>query len=364
MRTLGNIALAKNHDGRMELFAMLGPEPGQEDPYSVLHRWQETPDGDLTEWKSLGAPDGGSSSSGPAVARNSDGRLEIVVGGLDGALWHRWQRREGGWSDWTSLAKPPGLQFVGADVPTLVYNGDARLELFTRGSDGAIWHRWQLRPSSGWSAWSSLQFPPSDPLFSAPVVARNKDWRLELFEPSGGVVWTRAQRAEEGWSDWESLGGPEGQLYQGVLAAQNRERSLRLFTGDSLGSGEGELFESWQFLDGGWSPWRPVAKPPRIGLIRVGAHADGRLVLFGLEAGTRSLWKLEQVTGSWTEWQPFYEDPAPGEYLDFATLALNAKGQLELWFMIENTMDLYRLKQTTPNGTEWNGERFSSKEPV
>jgi hypothetical protein len=39
-------------------------------------------------------------------------------------------------------------------------------------------------------------------------------------------------------------------------------------------------------------------------------------------------------------------------------VALNAKGQLELWFTIQDTMDLYRLKQTTPNGTEWSGERF------
>jgi hypothetical protein len=45
-------------------------------------------------------------------------------------------------------------------------------------------------------------------------------------------------------------------------------------------------------------------------------------------------------------------------------LALNARGQLELWFTIQNSMDLYRVKQTAPNGTTWNGERFFDKDPV
>jgi hypothetical protein len=194
----------------------------------------------------------------------------------------------------------------------------------------------------------------------SPVVARNKDWRLELFVAIDGVVWTRSQRPEGGWSDWESLGAPEGQEASWVVAAQTRQRSVNLFTGDS------ELFHRWQFLDGsGWGAWRPLPKPPRVRFATVGAHADGRLVLFGVEEDTGSLWKLEQDhTGSWREWQSIVENPVPGEQLETSTLALDAKGQLELWFLIGNTRDLYRLKQTAPNGTEWNGERFSNKEPV
>lgn len=115
------------------------------------------------------------------------------------------------------------------------------------------------------------------------MVVRDRNWRLELFVVIDGVVWTRSQRAESGWSGWEPLGAPEGQEVSWVVAAQTRERSLHLF---------------------------------------------------------------------------------PGEQLDTPSLVLNAKGRLELWFAIQNTMDLYRLKQTAPNGTRWTGERFSSEEPV
>lgn len=133
-------------------------------------------------------------------------------------------------------------------------------------------------------------------------MARDKNWRLEMFAAIDGVVWTRSQRAEGGWSDWESLGSPEGQEATWVAAIQTRERSLRLFTGRS------DLFQRWQIPGGGWSRWIPLDNPPRIRLIQ-------------------------------------------------AAVALNAKGQLELWFTIQDTMDLYRLKQTLPNGTEWSGER-------
>jgi hypothetical protein len=100
-----------------------------------LHRWQKVPDGDWTQWESLGEPDGGSGGYGPAVARNSDGCLEVVVNTLEGAAWHRWQRREGGWSGWDSFDDPPVKNMV-AFFLTLVYNGDGRLELFTRGAMG------------------------------------------------------------------------------------------------------------------------------------------------------------------------------------------------------------------------------------
>jgi hypothetical protein len=112
-------------------------------------------------------------------------------------------------------------------------------------------------------------------------------------------------------------------------------------------------------------PWLPLPRPPRGPFAAVGAHADGRLVLFGVEEDTGSLWKLEQDhTSSWREWQTFVDNPVPGEEPEKSTLALNAKGQLELWFTIQNTMDLYRLKQTAPNGTRWNVERFFNKDPV
>jgi hypothetical protein len=289
MPTLGNIALAKNHDGRMELVAMLDRQPEQSSQ-ALLHRWQKVPDGEWTQWESLGEPDGGSGGYGPAVERNSDGRLEVVANDVDGAAWHRWQRREGGWSGWDSFDDPP-VEGKVAFFPTLVSNGDGRLELFTRGGDGAVWHRWQQRPP-GWSAWSSLGHPLEHPMIDGgPMVERNKDWRLELFVAIDGVVWTRSQRPEGGWSEWASLGAPVGQAANWVGAARTRQRTVNLFTGDS------ELFQRWQFFDGsGWGAWSPLPKPPGVDFDGVGAQADGRLVLFGIEEGTGLCGSLSRTT--------------------------------------------------------------------
>ena len=72
------------------------------------------------------------------MARNKDGRLEVVVGGRDQAAWHRWQRREGGWSDWHSLERPAGVENAVTSTPVLAENHDGRLELFTLASDEAV----------------------------------------------------------------------------------------------------------------------------------------------------------------------------------------------------------------------------------
>jgi hypothetical protein len=48
---------------------------------------------------------GGEITSTPAVAKNADCRLEVFVRGTDGKLYHKWQLSPGShsWSDWGSL---------------------------------------------------------------------------------------------------------------------------------------------------------------------------------------------------------------------------------------------------------------------
>jgi hypothetical protein len=56
-----------------------------------------------------------------ALATNQDGRLELVAlaSSEEGSavLWHRWERLEGGWSEWQSLGP------VGTHGDTLVEQG-------------------------------------------------------------------------------------------------------------------------------------------------------------------------------------------------------------------------------------------------
>ena len=88
-------------------------------PGSVWRLWQ-------WQWRSLDIPIGWG-FGGPAIARNRDGRLEVFVQEIGGTMWHRWQRSQGGWSQWASPEGQPSGWFselaVGAPA-------DGRLVVF------------------------------------------------------------------------------------------------------------------------------------------------------------------------------------------------------------------------------------------
>src|SRR5213593_1282978 len=140
-------------------------------------------------WTSLG----GVITSNIATARNADGRLEIFARGTDNALWHKWQTAlNNGWSRWSALG---GV--ITSDSVT-AQNADGRLEVFVRGTDNAVWHKWQTAPNNGWSGWVSL----GGIITSNIVIGRNADGRMELFvRGTDQAVWHRWQVApSNGWS--------------------------------------------------------------------------------------------------------------------------------------------------------------------
>ena len=87
----------------------------------------------------------------PAVASWGDGRLDIFARGQDGALWHRWyDLNQGGWQAWESL----GGQLVGA--PAVASWAPGRLDVFVQGGDGHLWQRYYDLNQGGWHAWIDL----------------------------------------------------------------------------------------------------------------------------------------------------------------------------------------------------------------
>jgi hypothetical protein len=81
------------------------------------------------------------------VGTNADGRLEVFASETDGAIRHRWQRRQddpeeggGGWKplrSWHPLS-PAGSPSA-THGPVVARNADRRLELFIVADDGAVW---------------------------------------------------------------------------------------------------------------------------------------------------------------------------------------------------------------------------------
>jgi hypothetical protein len=93
--------VARNADGRLEVF--MGAGDG-----GVWHKWETAVGGTWSAWTSEGSPGGGLRGYAPCLARNGDGRLEVFcVGGPDASLWHKWQTRaSNGWSAWATQGHP------------------------------------------------------------------------------------------------------------------------------------------------------------------------------------------------------------------------------------------------------------------
>jgi hypothetical protein len=259
---VGNItwsAMAPRADGCLELFTVAD---------GLWHIGQSEPNNGWSNWASLGSPPPDSPAM-PAVGASADGRLEVFVGS-DGELWHIWQTPGGGWSDWTSHGTPPGTRLQGDYPPAIAANSEGRLELFTVGDDGVLWHLWQTAPSGGWSTWASHGTPPgTDFKFSgSPAVAASADGRLELLiTGTDQQLWHINQTSPSGgWCQWYSHGVPPPPadfpnrgLWGELALALNAAGRLELFAIAT----DGSLCHIWQTSqNGGWSDWLSHGKPP------------------------------------------------------------------------------------------------------
>jgi hypothetical protein len=283
----GNLAVARNLDGRLELF-LRGSDK------KIYHRWQQGPGGALTHnWTSLG----GSFQHDPVVARNRGGRLELFVLGDGGHLFELAQNAPNGtWrSSWADLGPAPNGDAAGKLA--VGRNLDGRLELFVRGSDNEIYHRWQQAAGGALvPAWASL----GGSFQHDPVVGQNQDGRLELLVLGhNGHLFDLAQSAPSGawWSSWADLGAPpHGGAAGNLSVARNPDGRLELF----LRGADNKVYHRWQQGAGGaltptWASMggsfagSPVAAP----------NQNGRLEVFvlGRDRSVHHDWQLAPNDG-------------------------------------------------------------------
>jgi hypothetical protein len=370
MPEVSSIAVVADQDGDLQVLALArAASAGEPFEGQVFQQALDTAEDGI----SIGRPTPGlwQADTDLAVAGNVDGRLEVVVVGADGALWHAWQRQPGGpWSSWDSLDAPPEHDRQ-AGSAVLGRNEDGRLELFTVGA-GAVWHRWQQRAGQGpWHDWHSLKQPSGSRLLLAtPAVAQNHDGRLELFAVDlDGVVWHIWQTApNSGWSRWERLDNP-GVAPRGPLGLALQEDGRLVLL---LAAVDGGLWRRSQQKAGAgpWEPWEPLDTPAgglrlSFGARAVGAHEDGRLILVTIHKPKPpkfpEVWLVEQTApnGSWAGrslGQHPIADFSPGLVgikIASPALASRADGRLVLSFVIWGAKFLYTLDQDHPNGSTW-----------
>lgn len=182
-------------------------------------------------WETLG----GFLSSGPDVCSWSAGRLDVFARGGDNALYHKYF--ENGWSDWESLG---GELIFGPDVCSA---RPGHLDVYVRGADNALWHKYF--DENGWSEWESL----GGILTSDPTAVSWGNNRIDVFARGGdNALWHKW--FDGAWSDWESLGGS---LSSGPDVCSARLGHLDVYVrGD-----DNALWHRW-FDQNGWSNWESL----------------------------------------------------------------------------------------------------------
>lgn len=144
----------------------------------------------VTQWQSLG----GSLTSHPAAAAWSGNRLDVFARGGDQALYHRWWDGTT-WYGWERLGG------VLTSAPAVAAWGPNRLDVFARGTDNAMYHLWW--DGAQWNGWEPL----GGVLSSAPTVAAWASNRLDTFVQGTDNAIYHLWWDGSSWNGWENLGG-------------------------------------------------------------------------------------------------------------------------------------------------------------
>ncbi|HEY1954730.1 MAG TPA: glycoside hydrolase domain-containing protein [Polyangiaceae bacterium] len=279
LETTGPV-VARNADGRLEVFARGGDD-------SLWHRVQTSPGGGWDAWSDLG----GKLTADPVVAENADGRLEVFYRGTDGALWHLSQTSAGG-SQWTGHGGLGGT--LGQANITVARNADGRLEVFARDDKNALAHLWQKTAGGSYSGWDGL----GGDLTSDIVVGTNEDGRLEAFyRGTDFAVWHVFQKSPGGgWSGHASLGG---YVDPSLAITRNADGRLELFVRGT----NAHVYHMWQKQpNAAWSAWDDLGGDITSDITTT-QDEDGRLEIFarGTDDG---IWHDYQKSagGAWAGW--------------------------------------------------------------
>ncbi len=331
----GGSFVAVNTDGRFETFAItssgllmnayqwavgqgwsgwyphqLGWPAGQDPSVGAaaggeLHAFAATPQGLVLETVQLPIGQGWSVPTAigsyvaapPVVARNLDGRLELVVVVIGGALWHTWQVAPGGaWAPWAPLGGSSAWR------PGIGTTADGRLAVVGVGPDGTVSVVVQLVPNGGWG-------PPvviGGGAIGPPAIGRNADGRLEVVVR---LVDGRLAHAWQWGGVWSAVTpfGPERYAGPPVVGSNADGRLTVAAVGASPPSAGALVLLSQGAPNGGWAA--PVAVGSGLALLDarapgLAANGDGRLEAFAFGVDG-ALWHTFQTQPN-GGWSPLY----------------------------------------------------------
>lgn len=236
-------------------------------PAAAAHQWGG--------WEGLG----GILTSPPKVVSWGPERLDVFARGTDHALYHRWWAGAG-WGGWESLGG------VIQSPPEVVSWGPNRLDIFAIGNDNHMYHRWW--GGSSWGGWESL----GGSLMSTISAVSWQPNRLDVF--ALGTDHAVYHRWWDGthWGGWESLGGVLTSAPKAVAWGPNR---LDIF---ALGVDHSLQHRWWSGST--WGGWESLGNT-LVGDIAAVSWDERRLDLFG--RGLDSSLQHRSWAGTWSAWE-------------------------------------------------------------
>ena len=206
----------------------------------------------------------------PAVTSLSPGRIDVFWRSASGTLLHRYRPAGGSWTRTLDLGGAIASQ------PTAISWGKGRLDVFARGTDGAVWQR--TYSSGAWGTWRSRGGSAT----SAPAVASQGRGSLDLFVRNASGAISHRRYRDGSWGSWRSIGGSATSSPTAVSWGAGR---LDVFVRGT----DGRLNQRKWRASSGWSRWtstpgvlrsQPAVASPGSGYLDIVArNSDGTLRL-------------------------------------------------------------------------------------
>jgi uncharacterized membrane protein len=136
---------------------------------------------------------GGEIVSDPDMSSRGNGLLDVFARGTDNHLWHKWY--SGNWSSWENLGGTL------ASGPGAVSWNSERIDVVARATNNSVTH-WGWSPGTGWVSDNLGGEITSDPDMSS--------WgygRLDVFAKGPSNELKHRAFAGGSWQPWENLGG-------------------------------------------------------------------------------------------------------------------------------------------------------------
>ena len=227
-------------------------------------------------WTSLG----GAIVGGPDSPNWTES--QVLVRGTDNAFWIRHFRDDT--STWDPTFASIGGSFT-SDPGSLLKG--PRLEVFGRGSDGAVWTRRRLEQS--WSPhWETL----GGNILHSPDAIESDEFASEVYAiGTDGALWWNASDGTQ-WRGWQSLGGQATSSPAAIQRVQNDANHVHVY----MRGTDGALWERVRIGDS-WSPnW-----VSRGGALTSGPDAGNEFLGFVqvfARGGDNAVWSVHTADGT------------------------------------------------------------------